>query len=260
MADQIRAALERLVEAIDELVGNSAGVAKLRKVELVIWPELLTGWQRGWLGDAIDQAREALVEACRADLTDEPLTADHLLTTDDLRQAWNAQVDRYNKWDDLGLDEQLEWAQRQALQRLAPSNPSANVIDVEKLAARLMSDAERAGAAEAAWNLALEAEELADTLDQGSPEERLLERVATALRHVVRAIQNPPATEEELNEAKEEVAEWSPDKIADRISKLAQVQAKAGRELSAALCERASQLISASIAPPQPLRPSTPCQ
>ena len=95
---------------------------------LTIWPEWQLGWRRGWLGDALDQAREALAEACRADPADEPLITNQLLTTDDLRQAWNAQADQFNRWDHLGLDEQLEWAQSQALQRLVPSNPPAQVV------------------------------------------------------------------------------------------------------------------------------------
>ena len=34
---------------------------------------------------------------------------------DDLRQAWNQQADEHNQWDSLGFDEQLAWAQVQAI-------------------------------------------------------------------------------------------------------------------------------------------------
>lgn len=34
---------------------------------------------------------------------------------DELKAAWNAQADKYNQWDELGLDEILAFAQQQVL-------------------------------------------------------------------------------------------------------------------------------------------------
>ena len=50
---------------------------------------------------------------------DEPAvpTDEELLSVEDLRNAWNEQADQFNSWDDLGIDEIVWWAQRQALAR-----------------------------------------------------------------------------------------------------------------------------------------------
>jgi hypothetical protein len=45
------------------------------------------------------------------------------LTVDELREAWNAQADLANSWDNLGLDEIIEFAQQQFLARFGASNP-----------------------------------------------------------------------------------------------------------------------------------------
>ena len=44
-------------------------------------------------------------------------TDDELLGVDELRDAWNAQADAANSWDELGMDEMLCFAQQQALAR-----------------------------------------------------------------------------------------------------------------------------------------------
>jgi hypothetical protein len=60
-------------------------------------------------------------------LVGEP-TDEELLGLDQLEEAWNAQADEANGWNELGLDEIIAWAQRQALARWghqpAPSSPA----------------------------------------------------------------------------------------------------------------------------------------
>ena len=51
-------------------------------------------------------------------------TDDELLSLDQLRDAWNAQADAANSWDELGIDEIIWWAQRQALARWGTSSRS----------------------------------------------------------------------------------------------------------------------------------------
>lgn len=62
--------------------------------------------------DLIDRARAALAEPAQEGPTDE-----ELLSLDQLRDTWNAQADAANSWDELGVDEIIWWAQRQALAR-----------------------------------------------------------------------------------------------------------------------------------------------
>ena len=47
------------------------------------------------------------------------LTDKELLSIDDLRDAWNAQSDAFNSWDELGIDEIIWFAQQQAIARYA---------------------------------------------------------------------------------------------------------------------------------------------
>lgn len=44
-------------------------------------------------------------------------TDEELFSLDQLRDKWNAQADAFNTWDELGIDEIVWWAQRQALAR-----------------------------------------------------------------------------------------------------------------------------------------------
>ena len=44
-------------------------------------------------------------------------TDEELLSLDELRDAWNAQADAVNSWDELGMDEIIWFAQQQALAR-----------------------------------------------------------------------------------------------------------------------------------------------
>jgi hypothetical protein len=57
-------------------------------------------------------ARKALAEPEPEGPTDEDL-----FSLDQLRDKWNAQADAFNTWDELGIDEIVWWAQRQALAR-----------------------------------------------------------------------------------------------------------------------------------------------
>ena len=41
------------------------------------------------------------------------------LGVEELKTLWNANADIYNSWDSLGLDEIVEFAQRQELRRIA---------------------------------------------------------------------------------------------------------------------------------------------
>jgi hypothetical protein len=56
------------------------------------------------------------------------LTDKELLSIDDLRDAWNAQSDAFNSWDDLGIDEIIWFAQQQALARW--SRPAIKPVPV----------------------------------------------------------------------------------------------------------------------------------
>lgn len=59
--------------------------------------------------DVIDRVRTALATDPQGEV----------LSVDQLRDAWNAQADAANSWDELGMDEIICWAQRQALARAA---------------------------------------------------------------------------------------------------------------------------------------------
>jgi hypothetical protein len=63
---------------------------------------------------------QELIERARAALAQPELQAptdEELLGIEDLETAWNAQADAFNSWDELGIDEIVWWAQRQALAR-----------------------------------------------------------------------------------------------------------------------------------------------
>jgi hypothetical protein len=90
----------------------------------------------------------------------------------------------------------------------------------------------------------------ADTLRKVWREAAWGERWATLVDYIALAVEaqrapsgNPPATEEYLTEARQEVAGFSPDLLARRLQNLARVQARDGREYSSALCKRAAKLI-----------------
>jgi hypothetical protein len=51
-------------------------------------------------------------------------TDDELFCLEDLRNAWNAQADAVNCWDELGMDEIIWFAQQQALARWGSPNPT----------------------------------------------------------------------------------------------------------------------------------------
>jgi len=71
-----------------------------------------TSLYRGHECELVTRARAALAQPEPVGVTDE-----ELLCIDDLRNAWNAQADAANSWDELGIDEIVWFAQQQALTR-----------------------------------------------------------------------------------------------------------------------------------------------
>lgn len=77
--------------------------------------------------DVAHRARAALAEPEPEVPTDEDL-----FRLDQLRDKWNAQADAFNTWDELGIDEIVWWAQRQALARWGnhPGSPDSSLQPV----------------------------------------------------------------------------------------------------------------------------------
>ena len=65
------------------------------------------------------EAHRLMVEFLRQNTKPEPQgpTDEELLSIEDLQTAWDAQADAFNSWNELGIDEIIWWAQRQALAR-----------------------------------------------------------------------------------------------------------------------------------------------
>jgi len=70
----------------------------------------------GWQSSRLSAASAALSTAL-AQPEPEGATDEDLMGLDDLRDAWNAQADAVNSWDELGIDEIIWFAQQQALAR-----------------------------------------------------------------------------------------------------------------------------------------------
>jgi hypothetical protein len=89
----------------------------------------------------LDPDTLALMTRARTALAAEPQwegpTDEELLSVDQLRDAWNAQADALNTWDELGLDEIVWWAQRQALTRWGRPAPPPVAGEVGELVADL---------------------------------------------------------------------------------------------------------------------------
>jgi len=66
------------------------------------------------MADVMDRLRAALSEPVVGPAAP---SDEELLGVDELRDAWNAQADAANSWDELGMDEMLCFAQQQALAR-----------------------------------------------------------------------------------------------------------------------------------------------
>ena len=64
------------------------------------------------------RARTALAQPEAERASDEDL-----LGLDELRDSWNSQADAVNTWDELGIDEIIWFAQRQALARWGRPTP-----------------------------------------------------------------------------------------------------------------------------------------
>jgi hypothetical protein len=58
------------------------------------------------------------------------LTDKELLSIDDLRDAWNAQSDAFNSWDELGIDEIIWFAQQQAAEAAKKVSQDIGMIDL----------------------------------------------------------------------------------------------------------------------------------
>ena len=65
--------------------------------------------------DVLNRARAAL--KAKPEPVGPGPTDEELLGIEDLQTDWNAQADAFNSWDELGIDEIVCWAQRQALAR-----------------------------------------------------------------------------------------------------------------------------------------------
>ena len=82
---------------------------------------------------AVDEPHHDLLVRARAALAQpEPqkVTDEELLGIEDLQATWNAQADAFNSWDELGIDEIVWWAQRQALARW--SRPAIEPVPVSE--------------------------------------------------------------------------------------------------------------------------------
>lgn len=90
-----------------------AELAHLRNMNLILCrrvDRLERGWANDADGPAVSDDREP------ASVVEQP-SDEELLGLDQLEETWNAQADSANGWNELGLDEIIAWAQRQALAR-----------------------------------------------------------------------------------------------------------------------------------------------
>jgi hypothetical protein len=110
-------------------------VLKLAKHPITPPPELVQHWiaQVWHEGTPVQVAASDLHVATQAArwgadkmLEGEPHgpTNEDLLGLDELRDAWNAQADASNSWDELGMDEIIWFAQQQALARWGRPGPA----------------------------------------------------------------------------------------------------------------------------------------
>lgn len=83
-------------------------------------PSEYADWKQRWKA-ATKRARAALA---RPEPEVVGPTDEELLSMDQLRDAWNAQADAANSWDELGADEIIWWAQRQAITRWCRPAPA----------------------------------------------------------------------------------------------------------------------------------------
>lgn len=80
----------------------------------------------GWASGALSKLRAEVDTALAEPEHRMGPTDDELLSLDQLRDAWNAQADAMNSWDELGIDEIIWWAQRQALARWGTPSSRSN--------------------------------------------------------------------------------------------------------------------------------------
>jgi hypothetical protein len=115
-----------LCKRVDQLEMRADGLTPIERVQ--------RRWAKEAAGPAV-QSREP------ASVVEQP-SDEELLGLDQLEAAWNAQADPANGWNELGLDEIIAWAQRQALARWGhqPAPPAEG--EVGELVAALRADAE----------------------------------------------------------------------------------------------------------------------
>ncbi|SBV37806.1 hypothetical protein STPYR_12749 [uncultured Stenotrophomonas sp.] len=59
------------------------------------------------------------------------------MTIDELKTAWNAQADAMNQWDELGIDEIVDFAQEQMRDACAELCESFDACDTSHIAAAI---------------------------------------------------------------------------------------------------------------------------
>ena len=68
------------------------------------------------------------------------------MTYEEIKDAWNAQADEHNQWDDLGEDEKIEWAASiaAAKERAARQAAQTELIELKERIARAGVEQRRA--------------------------------------------------------------------------------------------------------------------
>jgi hypothetical protein len=112
---------------------------ELKTLAWKIYVDAQDGDHRGAIALSVCRAAIAADRARYARPTIEPVPVaerpepegvgdEELLCIDDLRNAWNAQADAANSWDELGIDEIVWFAQQQAITRYA--HPTTKPVPV----------------------------------------------------------------------------------------------------------------------------------
>lgn len=138
-------AIDRWIESRPDWPNNWPAVTQCQLNALI--GEALEHWGRPARaalsadGPAVPESREP------ASVVNKPSDED-LWGLDQLEETWNAQADAFNNWNELGLDEIIVWAQRQALSRWGyhPAPPAEG--EVGTLVSWLVGQAIRAADAD----------------------------------------------------------------------------------------------------------------
>jgi hypothetical protein len=97
-----REVILNLCDRVDRLEMRADGLTPIERVQ--------RRWAKEADGPAVPEDREP------ASVVEQP-SDEELLGLDQLEEEWNARADSANGWNELGLDEIIAWAQRQALAR-----------------------------------------------------------------------------------------------------------------------------------------------